>query len=274
VRCFEFHAQQCHLSDGALAVLGRGISDLPVLARAVILVPMNSLTVLGLRRFMDVLTSTSLTELTLDVSGNWIRGADYGYEVVRPATTLPALRHLSLTFGGWGVRKRFGLEHLSRLGLARGLRSLSVRIVGARVTSDALRKAIGGLANLPLLTKLDLDLATCEVGDQCHRALVALRSAIPVRRLTLCLGAPGERVLQVVAALRHMPSLERLHLTLDWRLHAFSTAHAQLVAHVATVPEVGLCLCRARWAAGEDPLGILVSAGVALQLQDCMALPS
>lgn len=267
LRCFEFRASQCNLSDAAFALLGRLLSELPQLARARIAVPMNSLTVLGLRRFMDGLHSDTLEDLDIDISGNWIRGADYGLEVARPAISLPALRKFSITFGGWGVHKRFGLEHLARLGCAQHLRSLSVRILGARITSDSLKRALSGLSQLRHLEHLTVDLATCDVGEQCHRALVTLRSAIPIRSLVLSLDTPGERILGVIASLRYMPSLETLRLILDWRMQAFTDTHRELVERIASGPHVQLCLRRARWMISADTKW---PSHVELQTEDCL----
>jgi hypothetical protein len=247
LRCLELRVAQGYLSDTAFAALGAAMGGrLPALVHATVAVPMNNVTLAGLRAFLDgAERAACLTQLDLDVSGNLIRGVEYGAELARVAR-LPRLRVLSLTFGGWAVRKQFGLQALADLRHAHGLRSLSLAVVGARMTCDFFKKAVAGLVRLPGLERLTLDLARCDVGEQCHRALSLLRSAPVLRHLTLSLGAPAERLLLALGALRHMPCLRRLDLTIDHRWHDLGPGHVAALEFLADVPGVFLCIHHAR----------------------------
>ena len=128
-----------HLGDASMDDLGAAIPRMCSVRRLVVDVPMNSITITdthsvslcaGVRcrchRFMtQMTTATALEDLVVNVSGNWIRGVerdgtcgcrygcDYGKELSKVAY-IPKLQHLSMTFGGWGVRKRFGMEDAPR----------------------------------------------------------------------------------------------------------------------------------------------------------------
>ena len=217
---------QGRLSDTAFAALGQAMGvRLAALVRARIAVPVNNVTLQGLRSFLDAVEhAPRLTDLHLDISGNLIRGVEYGCEVARLAR-IPRLTSLAVTFGGWAMRKQFGLQSLAALQHARGLRQLSLTIIGARITCDFFKKAVAGIALLPCLEELTLDVARCEVGEQCHRALSQLREAPLLRRLSLSLGAPTERLLLALGALRHAPRIRCLDLSIDHRMHTLEREH-------------------------------------------------
>ena len=89
------------VSDTSFTELGQACGRLTGLLRLSMHIPMNSVTIGGLRHFVDQIhRHTALRELSLDVSGNWIRGTDYGRELSR-LMYLPRLRDLDLRFGGW-----------------------------------------------------------------------------------------------------------------------------------------------------------------------------
>lgn len=109
LRSLEFHVQQCHLSDQAFGVLGNAVGRLPCLVQLSVRVPMNSITIGGLQRFVNGVAvrghCNSLRDVELDVCGNWIRGVEYG-ETLAQMARVPQLQDLGLSFGGWGVRIR------------------------------------------------------------------------------------------------------------------------------------------------------------------------
>ena len=158
------------------------------LSRLSLVLPMNSVTIMGLHRLISGVLQAPLRELIIDVSGNWIRGTEYGKELAR-LSQMTQLRVLRLTFGGWGVRKQFGLENLAMFSSLTNLRELALTIVGARVTCDFFKKAMSGVASLPCLESLHLDLIASDVGQQCHRGLSMLRACRSLQTLGLSLGS-------------------------------------------------------------------------------------
>ena len=241
LRVVEVGVRQGRLSDGAFVALGAVLGTrLPELAHVRVAVPMNNITLAGLRGFVNGLQgAVGLRELELDVSGNLIRGVEYGGEVARLGR-LPRLTALSVTFGGWAMRKQFGLQALADLQHASGLRRLALTIVGARITCDFFKKAIAGIVLLPRLEALTLDVARSDVGEQCQRALGQLRGSPTLRRLTLALGAPSERLLLALGVLRHAPRIEALDLSIDHRMHPLSPEHLCALEFLADIPEVVL----------------------------------
>ena len=179
LRTLEIHLPEADVSDLAFGTVGVCAGGLRALTRLSVRVPLNRITLAGLQRFVSGLLSpgvrnhprgglerlgwvaageSGLRELDLDVCGNWIRGDPYG-SVLSRVGELPQVRRLALAFGGWGVRKKFGLEALAALQVAKRLQSLSLTVVGARITCEFFRKAMGGIVLLPGLRRLSLDLA-------------------------------------------------------------------------------------------------------------------
>ena len=230
LRFLEVCIRQGHVTDTLFQELGHTFGQMKQLRSLCLSVPMNSITVAGLQRFMDGVASlTTLREVGLDISGNWIRGTQYGKQLSR-LVDLHSLRRLHLTFGGWGVRKQFGLEYLMLLGSHSCLQSLSITIIGARITCESFKKAMQGIAVLPQLRELNLDLRSCDVGDQCHRGLALLRSAKRLERVSLGLGHPSERLLSVVGAIQHTPNLKEFTVAIDQRGQVFGVVHANRLA--------------------------------------------
>ena len=222
---------QGHINDMSISHIASLIGKLKVIQQLSIVVPMNSITIAGLQRLIDGLLKapTTLRDIHLDISGNWIRGPDYGKQLARLAL-LPSLRSLTLVFGGWGVRKQFGLEYFILLGSNKTIQTLSLTIVGARITCEFFKKAMHGIIVLPLLRRLHIDIATCEVGDQCIRGLSLLRLCVAVEHLSLALGSPTERLLIIMGAIRHLPSLREFRVRLDYRGSFLTMQHAHQIA--------------------------------------------
>ena len=230
LRCLEIRILHGHLNDASLKEMGHLATQLNQLHRLSLVIPMNSITICGLQRFMDAITTLkSIQEVFIDVSGNWIRGPEYGKQLARFAA-VQSLRSLHLTFGGWGVRKQFGLEYLMFLGSHTNLQSVSITIVGARITCEFFKKAMQGISVLPHLRDLKLDFRSSDVGDQCHRGLSLLRSAKRLERLQICLGHPSERLLSAIGAIQHSPSLTDFALIIDQRAQMFNLQHARHLA--------------------------------------------
>lgn len=101
---FHVSARACHLTDAMFSRIPSLVP--PTIHGLLIQAPMNSITMQGLTRFMDGLQDLQeLLDLHLDVSGNWIRGAEYGAQLGRIGG-LRQLRHLHVTFGIQGRRRR------------------------------------------------------------------------------------------------------------------------------------------------------------------------
>jgi hypothetical protein len=179
---FKVTAHMCHISDATFTCIPLSLS--PSLSSLCIRVPMNSLTLAGLSSFVDGLLrhGSSLRSVELDVSGNWIRGTEYGGQLARVAG-LPNLLQLGLTFGGQAAgrgsvrglppvgvcvvrngarrcaprrRRQFGLQDLSLLATAHTLRRLTLHIIGAKLTSNFFKRALLGVVSLPRLEELSL----------------------------------------------------------------------------------------------------------------------
>jgi hypothetical protein len=73
------------------------------------------------------------------------------------------------------------------------------------------------LASLPLLHTLELNVESCDVGDECRRGLALLRRSASLRRVSLRLGAPTARLLSALGAVRYVVELRFLDLCLDMR---------------------------------------------------------
>ena len=226
LQTLEVRFVHTHLADAACTDVANSIALMYKLSRLSLVLPMNSVTIMGLHRLISGVLQAPLRELIIDVSGNWIRGTEYGKELAR-LSQMTALRVLRLTFGGWGVRKQFGLEHLAMFSSLTNLRELALTIVGARVTCDFFKKAMSGVASLPGLESLHLDLIASDVGQQCHRGLSMLRACRSLQTLVLSLGCPSERLLAALGAIQYASNLRRAMIILDQRSQAFTENHAQ-----------------------------------------------
>ena len=225
LRTLELRVLHAHFGDLSCRDLADAVCGMSRLSRLMLVLPMNSITIAGLHNIISGLVKTSIRHLSLDVSGNWIRGTEYGKELGR-ISQLEQLRSLQLTFGGWGVRKQFGLEHLSTMSSMPALQDLSLTIVGARITCEFFKKAMMGIAIMPRLTCFHLDLSACEVGEQCHRGLALLRLAKRLEQISLCLSHPTERLLSAMGFIHFAPELKRIILVIDHRSQVFTEKHA------------------------------------------------
>lgn len=211
--------------------------------------------------------------------GNLIRGKEYGHVLSRLALS-PCLEHLSLWFGGWGMRKQFGLQDLIALKCASHLKSLTMGLVGARITCDYFKKAMSGIAALPRLTTLTLDLAEeCELGEKCHRGLALLRTAPMLSSFRLLVSTPSERLLSVsLGAISHICGLQTLYLCINHRFnrlngfshatepYVFTAAHVdalRLTVGIRSVPDFGFRLQQNRPSHGTIHLQHAVTDDVA-----------
>ena len=232
LRSLELRVCHGHFGDACARDMASAIAEMSQLFYLSLDVPMNSITITGLQHIISGMIqggSQHLRRLCLNISGNWIRGTDYGKELAR-LSQLKGLLSLQLTFGGWGVRKQFGLEHLAMLGNLPSLQELSITIVGARITCEFFKKAMLGVTSLPELKRLHLDLSASDVGEQCHRGLSVVRVCKRLQRLTVALSQPTERLLSALGAIQFAPTLDHLLLVLDHRSHVFTEKHACEIA--------------------------------------------
>ena len=143
----------CRLTDTALRWITALLLTAPRCQRLALHLTMNGITVTGLHHLSETVGGLhDLTDVSLDIRGNWMRGVEYGEALsVFVRAIRSSLRTLHLAFGGWGVRKQFGLQHLAALSECVHLRELSLCVTGARITSDSFRRVVSGVVRLPNL---------------------------------------------------------------------------------------------------------------------------
>lgn len=253
LRVLEVHLPDSRLGDGSLSAIGAAAAG-PCITRAVVRVPINRITIAGLRAFAaHVCGAPALHDLELDVSGNYIRGPEYGVQVARLAQP-PALTDLAVTFGGWAMRKQFGLQALAGLADAVGLRRLALTLLGARVTCEAFKKAVFGIARLPRLESLELNLSHSDVGEQCNRGLALLRFTPSLRRVSVSLDCPSPRLLSALGGWRHVPTIEHIELNVDQALRPLQHAQLEVLERLARIPEMHVTVRRVRTGSNDTEL--------------------
>ena len=111
-----------------------------------------------------------------------------------------------------------------------------------------------GICAHPLLENLSLDVSSCEVGEQCHRALAALRTCRGLRRLTLGLGAPSVRLLTIALLCvgRLGPTLRQVVLDVDGRHGSWGPSHAATLQPLRGVDAVCVTLRNVRFLPAEE----------------------
>jgi hypothetical protein len=227
------------LRDPFARMLQRALPAAPRLASLRLDLSLNGITLAGVEAIVDgLIRMPALTRLTLDVTSNWVRGAGFGQALARLAAAR-GLRHLDLRFGGWGMRKQYGLAELARLGgPASPLVSFALTIRGAPVGGDGLRKAVAGVAAAPGLRDLDVDLSVlCTLGSWCYLAWVAAAQCATLRHFGIRLAAPDPAVID---GLRGFSTVSHpVELAIDFHSAvgpAFTDACALALLRVAADP--------------------------------------
>jgi hypothetical protein len=95
LRSLEVRVPGINAGDGVAAALGGFLQAAPALNRLSLNLSMNALSIRGLTSVVDgVLACEEVRDLCLNVSGNWIRGVDYGRQISR-LHALPCIEELT-----------------------------------------------------------------------------------------------------------------------------------------------------------------------------------